>query len=98
MLPDLRTYPFAFPDISEEDENENQTVTYPVQYTEELFSHLDDDFKSNKLKKARPDPVTQAALTTLVPAEQLTTNPLPTAKRVAEKEPRHARKPKMRRK
>jgi hypothetical protein len=98
LLPDLRTFPFAFPEISDEDENGNQTVTYPVQYTEELFPHLDDDFKSKKLKKAKPEPVTQAALTTLVPAEQLTTNPPPTAKRVAEKEPRHARKPKTRRK
>ncbi len=98
MLPDLRTFPFAFPDISEEDENGNQIVIYPMKYTEELFPHLDDNFKSQKVKKTRPYPVPQAALTTLVPSEQITTIPPATAKRVAEKEPRHARVTKKHRK
>jgi hypothetical protein len=75
----------------EEDENGNQTVTYPVKYTEELFPHLNDNYKSQKVKKARPYPVPQAALTTFVPAELVTTILPPTAKRVAEKEPRHVR-------
>jgi hypothetical protein len=52
LLPDLRTFPFAYPEISEEDDNGNQTVTYPVKYTEELFPHLDDNLKSQKVKKA----------------------------------------------
>ncbi len=51
LLPDLRAFPFAYPEMSEEDENGNQTVTYPVKYTEELFSHLDDNFKSQTVKR-----------------------------------------------
>jgi hypothetical protein len=52
LIPDLRTYPFAYPDISEEDDNGNQSVTYPVRYTEGRFPHLDDNYKLKKVQAA----------------------------------------------
>ena len=41
FVPDLRTYPFAYPEFSEEDEQGQQTVSYPSCHTEGLFPHLD---------------------------------------------------------
>ena len=41
FVPDLRTYPFAFPEFSEEDEHGQQTVSYPSYYTDGLFPHLE---------------------------------------------------------
>jgi hypothetical protein len=40
-LPDLRTFPFAFPEYSEEDELGQQTVSYPSRYADGLFPHLE---------------------------------------------------------
>jgi hypothetical protein len=50
LIPDLRTFPFAYPDISEEDENGFQTVTYPVRHTNDLFPHLDHKYMAKKEK------------------------------------------------
>jgi hypothetical protein len=50
LIPDLRTFPFGYPDITEEDEDGNQSVTYPVKHTEGLFSHLDDKYLAKKAK------------------------------------------------
>jgi hypothetical protein len=50
LIPDLRTFPFAYPDISEEDEHGFQTVTYPVRHTQDLFPHLDDKYMVKKEK------------------------------------------------
>ncbi len=41
FLPDLRTFPFAYPEFSEEDELGQQTVSYPSRYTDGLFPHLE---------------------------------------------------------
>jgi hypothetical protein len=60
LIPDLRTYPFGYPDISEEDENGNQSVTYPVKHTEELFPHLDDTYMAKKDKGDAVLPVKNA--------------------------------------
>jgi hypothetical protein len=60
LLPDLRTFPFAFGEFSEEDDNGYQNVTYPVEYTEELFPHLDDNYK--KVKQSNPPALTKAGL------------------------------------
>ena len=89
LLPDLRTYPFAFPEISEEDDNGFQTVTYPVKYTEELFPYLDDNFTSQKVKKGQTSAVQHATLQTYPPADETGRNSRSAPKRVAEKEPRH---------
>jgi hypothetical protein len=48
LIPDMRTFPFAFPRVTEEDENGNQIVTYPVSNTQEAFPHLDDNFQKKK--------------------------------------------------
>ncbi len=48
LIPDMRTFPFAFPNITEEDENGNQIVTYPEEYTRTVFPHLDDTLKKKK--------------------------------------------------
>jgi hypothetical protein len=37
----LRTFPFAYPEFSEEDELGQQTVSYPSLYTDGLFPHLE---------------------------------------------------------
>ncbi len=37
----MRTYPFTFPEFTEEDELGQQTVSYPVYHTEGLFPHLE---------------------------------------------------------
>jgi hypothetical protein len=50
LIPDLRTFPFGYPDITEEDENGNQIVTYPVKHTEGLFPHLADNYMAKKVK------------------------------------------------
>jgi hypothetical protein len=52
LIPDLRTFPFGYeyPDITEEDENGNQSVTYPVKHREGLFPHLDDNYMAKKAK------------------------------------------------
>ncbi len=52
LIPDLRTHPFGYPDISEEDDMGNQIVTYPVRYTEGRFPHLDDNYKLHKVQTA----------------------------------------------
>ncbi len=89
LLPDLRTYPFAFLEISEKDDNGYQNVTYPVKNTEELFPYLDDNFTSQKVKKAKPSAVQHVTLPTYAPAEEAGRNSRSGTKRVAEKEPRH---------
>ncbi len=38
---DLRTFPFAYPEFTEEDELGQQTVSYPSKHTEIFFPHLD---------------------------------------------------------
>jgi len=70
LLPDLRSHPFAFPLMSEEDDNGFQNVTYPVEYTEKLFPHLDDNYKKQKVKKADPPALTQTGLANLPPVAQ----------------------------
>ncbi len=50
LIPDLRIFPFAYPEISEEDDNGNQIVTYPVRHTQDLFPHLDDNYIAKKEK------------------------------------------------
>ena len=62
LMPDLRTFPFALPHFSEEDENGNQDVTYPVEYTQELFPQLDDNYKLDKVKYAKPSAMPPAAM------------------------------------
>jgi hypothetical protein len=64
-MPDLRTFPFALPHFSEEDDNGNQDVTYPVEYTQELFPQLDDNYKLHKEKSAKPSAMPQAAMATV---------------------------------
>ncbi len=64
LLSDLRTFPFAFPEFSEEDDNGFQIVTYPVENTEGMFPHLDDNFASHKVKKAKPSAMQPANLGT----------------------------------
>ena len=70
LIPDMRTFPFAFPNITEEDENGNQIVTYPEENTRTVFPHLDDTLK----KKKTPSDVDQPR------------NALPKGKRVREEE------------
>ncbi len=48
LIPDMRTFPFAFPNITEEDENGYQIVTYPEENTRTVFPHLDDTLKKKK--------------------------------------------------
>jgi hypothetical protein len=82
LIPDMRTFPFAFPHVTEEDENGNQIVTYPVSNTQEAFPHLDDNFQKTK---------------TPSDAEQYRNNP-GTGKRKREEEPKTGRMNKGRRK
>ncbi len=56
LIPDMRTFPFAFPNITEEDENGNQIVTYPEENTRTVFPQLDDTLK----KKKTPSDVDQS--------------------------------------
>jgi hypothetical protein len=88
LLPDLRTFPFAFPEFSEEDDNGFQIVTHPVENTEGMFPHLDDNFASHKVEKAKPSAMQPANLGTNEAEEQTRTNTRPTGKRPAGKEPR----------
>ena len=90
LLPDLRTFPFAFPEFSEEDDNGFQSVTYPVENTEAMFPHLDDNFASHKVKKAQPSAVQPPNLLTNGTEEQPMTNTRVTGKRarIGGKEPR----------
>ena len=98
LLPDLRTFPFAFPDFSQEDDNGFQTVMYPVENTEGLFPHLDDNYASHKVKKEKPSSMQPANLLTTDPEEETRTNTRVPVKRVAEKEPRDGSKKKRGRK
>ncbi len=88
LLPDLRTFPFAFPDFSEEDDNGFQIVTYPVTNTEGIFPHLDDNFAFHKVKKAKPSAIEPANLGTNEAEGQTRTHTRPPGKRLAGKEPR----------
>ena len=56
LIPDMRTFPFAFPNITEEDENGYQIVTDPEENTRTMFPHLDDTLK----KKKTPSDVDQS--------------------------------------
>ncbi len=80
LLPDLRTFPFAYPELSEEDDNGFQTVTYPVENTEGMFPHLDDNYASHKVKKAKPSAMQPANLLTNDPEAQTRTNTRVTGK------------------
>jgi hypothetical protein len=43
LVPDLRTYPFAFPEYSEEDANGYQSISYPCNPDNfDLFPQLKD--------------------------------------------------------
>jgi hypothetical protein len=90
LLPDLRTFPFAFPEFSEEDDQGFQSVTYPVEKTESMFPHLDDNLASQKVKKAQPSAMQTANLLTNETEEQHRPNPRVLKKRtqVGGKEPR----------
>jgi hypothetical protein len=88
LLPDLRTFPFAFPEFTEEDDNGYQIVTYPPGNTEGMFPHLDDKFASHKVKKEKPPALQPANTLTNEAEEPSTTNTRPSGKRLAEKEPR----------
>ncbi len=88
LLPDLRTFPFAFPEFSEEDDNGFQIVTYPVANTEGMFPHLHDNFASHKVKKAKPSAMEPANLGTNEAEVQTRTNTRTPGKRPAGKEPR----------
>jgi len=48
LVQDLRTFPFAFPHISEEKEDGSQIVTYPPQLTEALLEDLYDSHTTRK--------------------------------------------------
>ncbi len=48
LVQDLRTFPFAFPHISEEKEDGSQIVTYPPQLTEDLLEDLYDSHTTRK--------------------------------------------------
>jgi hypothetical protein len=41
LIPDMRTHSFAFPHVTEEDDNGNQIVTYPPEPTSNIFPDLD---------------------------------------------------------
>jgi hypothetical protein len=41
LIPDMRTHSFAFPHVTEEDDNGNQIVTYPPDRTSHVFPDLD---------------------------------------------------------
>jgi hypothetical protein len=41
FIPDMRTYPFAFPELSQDDELGQQTVSYPSYHTDGLYPHLE---------------------------------------------------------
>ncbi len=45
FIPDMRTHSFAFPYVTEEDNNGNQIVTYPPALTRGLFPELGDSFE-----------------------------------------------------
>ena len=42
LIPDLRSYPFAYPTFSEQDAEGYQVVTYPPERTAQLVTLLDD--------------------------------------------------------
>ncbi len=44
LIPDMRTFPFAYPEFTEEDEQGNQTVCYPSRFTEDVFPHLEQEY------------------------------------------------------
>ncbi len=48
LIPDMRTFPFTFPHLTEEDENGNQIVTYPEENTRTVFPHLDATMKKKR--------------------------------------------------
>ena len=57
LIPDLRSFPFGFPKISEDDVNGDQTVTYPCRATRELYPNIDDNPPpSNPTKTKLPPP------------------------------------------
>ena len=57
LIPDLRSFPFGFPKISEDDVNGDQTVTYPCRATRELYPNIDDNPPpSNTTKRKLPPP------------------------------------------
>ncbi len=42
LIPDLRSYPFAYPTFSEQDAEGYQVVTYPPERTAQLVTIVDD--------------------------------------------------------
>jgi hypothetical protein len=48
LIPDMRTHSFAFPHVTEEDDNGNQIVTYPPEPTSNIFPDLDGSSYLNK--------------------------------------------------
>ncbi len=98
LIPDLRTFPFAFPQISEEDDNGFQNVTYPVEYSEEVFPHLDDNYNYKKVKKANPPTLSQAGLGNFDPVAHPRAIAQPGTKRAASEVPRPQRTSKRARK
>jgi hypothetical protein len=57
FLPDLRTFPFAYPTFSEEDELGQQTVSYPSRFTDGLFPHLELQTRSRGVEAYRANVV-----------------------------------------
>ena len=57
LIPDMRTFPFAYPEFTEEDELGNQTVCYPSLFTDDVFPHLEiaDNLKAPNTSKDEPD-------------------------------------------
>ncbi len=41
LIPNMRTHSFAFPHVTEEDDNGNQIVTYPPERIRDVFPNLD---------------------------------------------------------
>ena len=63
LLPDLRSFPFGFPNITEDDVNGNQIVTYPSRLTREIYRHIDDNpapQSTTKRKLTLPEPPTKS--------------------------------------
>jgi hypothetical protein len=63
LIPDMRTFPIAYPEFTEEDELGNQSVCYPSRFTEELFPDLEQEetlMDANKEKDvADTQPITR---------------------------------------